>query len=84
VLHQPQSRWVALKSGRSARAVRVSLEGFPYLGLWTKPGAPFVCLEPWQGLADYADHNGQLKEKAGIHLLMAGQAHKASYVMSFE
>ena len=84
VIHQPRSRWVALRSSRSERAVRISLEGFPYLGLWTKPGAPFVCLEPWQGLADYTDHRGILKEKAGIHLLMPGKQHEASYVISFE
>ncbi|MEM9984079.1 MAG: aldose 1-epimerase family protein [Bacteroidota bacterium] len=84
VLHQPESRWVALKAKQSERAVRISLTGFPYLGLWTKPGAPFVCLEPWQGLADYENHNGDIKEKAGIIILMPGQTHRASYTMTFE
>ncbi|MEJ7661531.1 MAG: hypothetical protein WKG07_19055 [Hymenobacter sp.] len=30
----------------------MQFNGFPYLGLWTKgPGAAFVCIEPWQGVA---------------------------------
>ena len=25
----------------------------PYLGLWAKPGAPYVCIEPWSSLPSY-------------------------------
>ncbi len=84
VIHQPKSKWLALRSKSSDRAVRISLTGFPYLGIWTKPGAPFVCLEPWQGLADYTDATGLLSEKKGIHLLMPGKSHRAAYTISFE
>ena len=47
----------------------VQFEGFPYLGIWTKPNAPFLCIEPWCGLADNANHNGNIEEKEGINLL---------------
>lgn len=47
----------------------VQLEGFPYLGIWTKPNAPFLCIEPWCGLADNVNHNGNIFEKEGINLL---------------
>jgi galactose mutarotase-like enzyme len=38
----------------------------PHLGIWSKPGAGFVCLEPWQGYADPSDFDGELAEKPGI------------------
>ena len=47
----------------------VQFEGFPYLGIWSKPNAPFLCIEPWCGLADNVNHNGNIFEKEGIQLL---------------
>ena len=47
----------------------VKFKDFPYLGIWTKPNAPFLCIEPWCGLADNANHNGNIFEKEGIQLL---------------
>ena len=49
--------------------ISVEFKGFPYLGIWTKPNAPFLCIEPWCGLADNANHNGNIFEKEGIQLL---------------
>lgn len=49
----------------------VQFEGFPYLGIWTKPNAPFLCIEPWCGLADNRNHNGNIFEKEGINFLQA-------------
>lgn len=47
----------------------VEFKDFPYLGIWTKPNAPFLCIEPWCGLADNVNHNGNIYEKEGIQLL---------------
>ena len=52
--------------------LRVSFADFPHLGLWTKPGAPFLCIEPWQGYADSTTGNGNLFDKEGILVLEAG------------
>ena len=46
--------------------ISVISEGNPYYGIWTKPGAPFLCLEPWWGIADSMDSNGEIMEKEGI------------------
>jgi galactose mutarotase-like enzyme len=78
-----EAQWVELRSRQSGHFVRMSLEGFPYLGIWSKPGAPFVCLEPWQGIADSIEASGELTEKEGIRLLMPGQAHECGYTLSF-
>lgn len=44
----------------------VTFDDIPYLGIWTKPNAPFLCIEPWCGLADTSNHNGNIMEKEGI------------------
>jgi galactose mutarotase-like enzyme len=45
----------------------------PMLGIWQKPGAKFICIEPWAGLADPAGFAGDLTEKPGIVLLAPGE-----------
>ena len=40
--------------------------GFPYLALWSKKGAPFVCFETWQNTADRIDSPQIYKDKENI------------------
>lgn len=46
--------------------LKVSFPDFPYLGIWTKKNAPFICIEPWLGLADSHQVSGKIEEKEGI------------------
>lgn len=46
--------------------IRVAFHDLPHLGLWSKPGAPFVCIEPWQGYATPVGFTGELRDKPGI------------------
>ncbi len=66
------SRRARLVSRRSGRGVEVGFEGFPHFGVWSKPGAPFVCLEPWCGVADPQDASGPLEDKEAIVRLPPG------------
>lgn len=50
---------------------------------WAKPGAPYVCIEPWEGLDDDIHTTGVLAEKKGIVALPAGQAHAFSIALDF-
>jgi galactose mutarotase-like enzyme len=52
--------------------VRLTYPDAPYLGIWTKPGAPFVCIEPWHGVADPEGFQGDLTTKPGIFLVLPG------------
>lgn len=71
---------LTLRRRRSARFVRVGFAGFPYLGLWTKgPGAGFVCIEPWQGIASPTGPPTELRDKEGILTLAPGQQFSAAY-----
>ncbi len=49
--------------------MKVEFPEFPYLGIWTKKDAPFICIEPWLGIADNATAIGNLTEKEGIQML---------------
>lgn len=45
----------------------------PVLGIWAKPGAPYVCLEPWYGIDDDAHEKADFSEKRGIMKLAPGE-----------
>ena len=73
---------LTLRSRKSARFVRFRFDGFPYLGLWSKgPGAGFVCVEPWHGIASPTGEPSELSEKEGILRLDAGQVFSATYTI---
>lgn len=60
--------------------VCLRFDGFPYLGLWTKgPGAAFVCIEPWQGVASPLGPPQELRDKEGILTLAPSQEFTTSY-----
>lgn len=54
--------------------LEVAFEGMPHLGLWTKPGAgaPYLCIEPWQGHADTVGHEGPFADRPGTVILPPG------------
>lgn len=59
--------------------INIKCEGFPYVGVWTKPNAPFICLEPWYGRCDNQGFIGELKDKTGVQSLGAKQEFKVKY-----
>lgn len=61
----------------------VTFNNFPYLGIWSKnQEAPFICIEPWHGIADHKDHNQQLKDKEGIIALDANKEFSCNYFVT--
>jgi galactose mutarotase-like enzyme len=64
----------ALRFCNGARgSIDVSQEGFPHLALWTRPGAPFLCVESWTGHGDPEDFTGELQDKPSMLLLPPGE-----------
>jgi len=51
----------------------VDTGGAPHLGIWAKPKAPFVCIEPWLGTSDFINSNGQFADKPDLHKLAPQQ-----------
>jgi len=54
--------------------IRVSYPDAPYLGLWTKPLAAFICIEPWHGVADPVGFTGDFTAKPGVFAVAAGES----------
>ncbi len=50
----------------------------PRLGIWTKPGAQFLCIEPWHGIADPVGYQGDFREKRGVISIAPGAQHSAT------
>ncbi len=61
---------VTLKNKMNNQEVKMTFDNFPLLGIWTKgQNCPFICLEPWHGLADYVGGPREIIDKAYIESL---------------
>lgn len=69
VIENPNSYRVIIKNDKNGYNMSLSYEGFKYMAFWNVPGAEYVCLEPWCGITDYANSNGNLEDKQGIEVL---------------
>ncbi len=79
-----KSRKVDLKHNTKGRVLTVAFEDFSYLGIWAKPQAPYVCIEPWLGIADSVHTNQKLEEKEGIIALESKTEFNASYSIEID
>ncbi|MDX5421622.1 MAG: aldose 1-epimerase family protein [Hymenobacteraceae bacterium] len=83
VLKELKSHRVTLASKANPRRIQLSFEGFPYLGIWAKPGpSPYVCIEPWCGIASSASDSGKLEEKEGINELGPKHAFERTFTIT--
>ena len=66
----------------SGASITMEYPSFPHAALWTRPGAPFLCLEAWTGYSDPDGFEGDLFDKPGMRALEPGgrARHEARYV----
>ena len=69
IFNDVKSKYLSIKNIHDSKEVKVSLDGFPWLGIRSPVKAPFLCLEPWCGVADFINHDGNLINKDGINKL---------------
>ncbi len=81
VLSDLVSRQVRLCSTAHGPQLEFSFPNSDLFGIWTKPGAPFICLEPWQGWADSIDSTGDFIQKDHQTELAPGHTHAFDYSM---
>ena len=65
------------------KILELDFTGFPYLALWSKKGAPFVCIEPWQNTADRIDSTQIYKDKENIIELPKDKEFECKYSIKF-
>jgi len=53
-------------------SLEIAFPDTPMLGIWQKPSARFICIEPWAGIADPAEFAGDFRDKPGVMELAPG------------
>ena len=73
------SRRADLRHRETGHGVSLDFHEFPMVAFWTKPGAPFLCLEPWHGCAAYDNESGRFQDKPHVLTLAPGEQKELSY-----
>jgi galactose mutarotase-like enzyme len=71
IFDEIRSRSVTYGADEGPR-IQVSYPDAPFLGVWTKPGAKFICIEPWHGIADPQGFCADFRTKPGVFMIAAG------------
>lgn len=69
ILKGVKSKYISLIKQNDNRTVKFDMGNAPYLGIWAKPNAPYVCIEPWFGVNDSFEKKNDFSEKTGINAL---------------
>jgi galactose mutarotase-like enzyme len=83
ILDRVRSRSVVYGSAAGPR-LRVEFADAPYLGIWSKSGAQFICIEPWHGISDAAGFAGDFRDKSGMNLIAAGGSFSTTMTISLQ
>jgi len=74
-----RARQITLQGPREYERVTLHRGNSDQLGIWTKPGAPFVCLEPWRGFGDLAGWHGEVLNRPETFILHQGEVVELHY-----
>lgn len=69
ILSGMKSDTLYLKSDTRKEVIKFYFGHCPYLGVWAKPGAEYVCIEPWYGINDSYDKKDDISQKRAIESL---------------
>lgn len=62
--------------------LEIAFSDTPMLGIWTKPGASYVCVEPWHGIADPEGFTGDFRTKPGVFEIPPGNEWRCAMSVS--
>lgn len=79
VFDDAQLEWAGIAMPDGTPYVSVTGKGFSNYGIWSAPGAPFVCLEPWCGRCDDRGFEDDISKKENINKLESGEVFEKSY-----
>jgi galactose mutarotase-like enzyme len=74
-----KSNRITLSNKIEGPLVTVEFKDFSYIDIWSKPNAPFICIQPWLGIADSHTTNQKIEEKEGVINLAPKNNYSASY-----
>lgn len=74
---------LTLANKERTHGVRVHTNEMAFVGVWSPlDDAPFVCIEPWQGIADTIDTSKEWSTKYGSHALLGGETFQKAYTIA--
>ena len=78
------SNTFTIASDHSEHELQLNYNNMPYVGIWSPSpkDAPFVCIEPWCGIADSIDSTGDITKKVGINKLPQKELFRTSYTIT--
>lgn len=80
VFNDENIKSINLRDKNNNKILKVEFKDFPYLGVWSKQNlAPFVCIEPWFGVADEENLNQNIEDKRGIQFLKKDEVFSCFY-----
>lgn len=79
-----KSENITLISQSSERKISFNLGNAPYLGIWAKPGAPYVCIEPWCGVNDSTEKKTDFSQKDAINSVNANDSFTFTWYAEFK
>lgn len=79
-----KSRYLTLRNRKTGEEASIKFDGFDFLLLWHKVGAPYICVEPWAGICPSVEKNYEISEKEGILKLPAGETQALKHSVFYE
>lgn len=79
-----KSRFATLRNRKTGRSVSVSFEGFDNFLIWSAPGAPYLCLEPWTGCPSFDYAGYEISEKEGMTAIEPNEHMKKLHTVYFD
>lgn len=78
------SHKISLKNKEGNKTLlTMDFTGFPYLAVWSKPDAPFICIEPWYSTADTIKSSGVFIQKQDVISLRPKETFECKYTVEF-
>ena len=79
VFRDLKSNSITIKNTQNENKLTLTFDDFTHFGIWTVQNAPFICLEPWFGMADSQNHNQHIEDKEGMIALQPQQVFAKSW-----
>jgi len=82
IIDKSQVHKIELLNKKMQPVVTLSFKA-PAVGLWSPFGknAPFVCIEPWYGIHDWAHYDGEFQDKYLMNHLLPGASFMSEYTI---
>ena len=78
-----KSKKVKLKNRINNEVITLEFNEHDYFLLWTKPGAKYICMEPWCGIQDFVDSDFDISKKRGIIKLSENEVCIKNHTITF-